>query len=402
MIFYGQENGISQTFGFTHYELNFGKYIPHFKIFNDLGPILGNQTYGLEQLYPVYTAMGEARQFSPALRSSNRYYLNQTDGSIQQSIFSIAKYESANASPALTDVVFGFMTLDRNNNQSGNFNLNITQNGSNLFGIKRGRTYDFRNIAAYTGIDPNRRTYFLNRETGDQLLDNGLYVSLDKVPVVDGDWATAPFEAQYLKVYDVTAPTGTPGTAAPTNIYGYVLGNTATLSWTAAAPDSEGIIPWYKVSVTINGNTTIYITGATTLSFAVIPGQTFTVTVQAVNPNDTSVGGPTSAPATIKVLDPAADDDGDGMTNGDEDTAGTNPLSSSSILKVTGVSRVQPSSLSVTWTSVSGKSYQLETASAPDGTYTSVGPVVSATGTSTSETVSVTTPAFYRVRVVIP
>ncbi len=52
MIFYGQENGISTTFGFTHYEENFGKEIPHFKEFNSLQPILGSQTYGLQQLYP--------------------------------------------------------------------------------------------------------------------------------------------------------------------------------------------------------------------------------------------------------------------------------------------------------------------------------------------------------------
>ena len=148
--------------------MNFGKYIPHFKVFNDLGRSLEIRLR-LQQLYPVYAAMGQARQFSPALRSSNRYYLNQIGGSIQQSIFSVAKYDSANASPALNDVVFGFMNLDRNNDQTGNFNVNITQNSANLFGIKRGRNYDVRNIAAYTGLDPDRRNYFLNRRTGDQL-----------------------------------------------------------------------------------------------------------------------------------------------------------------------------------------------------------------------------------------
>ena len=61
MIFYGQENGISQTFGFDHYEENFGKEIPHFKEFNSLGPILGNQTYALQQLYPDFAAVGQAR-----------------------------------------------------------------------------------------------------------------------------------------------------------------------------------------------------------------------------------------------------------------------------------------------------------------------------------------------------
>ena len=46
---------------------------------------------------------------------------------------------------------------------------------------------------------------------------------------MDANWATAPFEAQYLKLYDVTAPTGTPGPGNPPNVYAYVVGNTATL-----------------------------------------------------------------------------------------------------------------------------------------------------------------------------
>ncbi len=98
---------------------------------------------GLQQLSPVYAAMGQARQFSSALRSSNRYYLNQTGGSVQPEDF-LGREISIRTTlrPRTTDVVFGFMNLDRNNNQSGNFNVNITQNSSNLFGIKRGRNYD--------------------------------------------------------------------------------------------------------------------------------------------------------------------------------------------------------------------------------------------------------------------
>ncbi len=172
------------------------------------------------------------------------------------------------------------------------------------------------------------------------------------------------------------------------------------LAGAAAAPDSEGIVPSYKVSVTINGNTTVYITTSTTLSFAVTPGQTLMVTVQAVNPSDTTVGGGTSGQATIKVIDPAGDDDGDGMTNASEDTAGTNPFSSASILRVTGIVRTPPTSLSVTWSSVAGKTYQLETAPVPNGTYVSIGPAVTASSTSSSETIIAGTPSFYRVRVV--
>jgi hypothetical protein len=78
MIFYGQELGLSRTFGFDRYELNFGKMIPHFKKYNSLQPLFapGNRNYGLDQLYPAYAAVGQPRSFSRALRSSNRYFLD--------------------------------------------------------------------------------------------------------------------------------------------------------------------------------------------------------------------------------------------------------------------------------------------------------------------------------------
>src|SRR4029079_5422704 len=136
---------------------------------------------------------------------------------------------------------------------------------SNLFGIKSGRTYDVKNIAAYTAQDVNRRNVFLNRKTGAQLLSGGLFVGLKKVPATDGAWTTAPYEAQYLKVYDVTAPTTTPGTATPPNAYLYGLGASVLVTWPAAAPDSEGVTPYYNVSVTINGNTNTFITSATSM-----------------------------------------------------------------------------------------------------------------------------------------
>src|SRR5207249_3782702 len=111
-------------------------------------------------------------------------------------------------------------------------------------------------------------------------------------------------------------------------------------------------------------------------------------------------GGPTSAPVTITVIDPAGDEDGDGMNNAAEDIAATNPFSSASVLRITDIARATPGSYTITWSSVAGKTYELETAPAPDGAYTSIGSPVTATNTSTSETVSGTAPTFYRVRVV--
>jgi hypothetical protein len=404
LIFPGQELGISTTTGYSLYETNFGKNIADFKDFNSMAPIWADTDFGNDQLYPVYAGIGLARLSSPALRSSNRYYLNQTGGgAVQPTIFSVAKYETPNGSPANTDVVFAFANLDRNGTPGGNFDVNITQSGSNLFGIKSGRTYNVKNIAAYTAQDSNRRKTLLwpGGRTGSDVLSNGVFVSMNKVPTTVGGWTTNPYEAQYLKLYDVTAPVTTPGNPAGPNTYFYSLGNSVTISWTAAAPDTEGVTPMYKVSVTINGNTTNYFSSNTSITLFGTAGQTLSVVVQAVNPSDNAVAGPSSSPANFYLLDPNGDNDGDGMTNGAEDTAGTNPLSAASFFRVINVTRPDTTHVSVTWSSVSGKKYELESASTPGGPYDPVpNSVISATTTTTAETVSANAPAFYRVKVV--
>ena len=407
MIFYGQENGISKTYGFDHYEENFGKQIPHFKQFNSLQPILNNQTFGLKQLYPDFAAVGQARAFSPALRSSNRYYLNQTDGSTQQSIFSVAKYQTANAYPGVSDVVFGFVNLDRSNTQAGNYNVNITQNGSNLFGIQRGRTYNVRNISAYLGQDSTRRGVYLipGNVTGDKLLDSGLFVSLNPVPTSDGAWTTAPFEAQYLKLYDVTPP---PTGAVPVSAKsGYALGNSATFNWSPVS-DPYGGVSGYRLIVSTDaagqnivftglvGNVTSY-----TLN-GVTPGQTLYARVAAVN--NAGVEGPLSAAsAATPVLDPNADSDGDGQSNAAEDLAGTNPLDAASLLRITDVARnATTHTTQVTWTSVAGKQYQVEgTSDLAAGVFTAVSGTLTATGAMTTFTdTNTNAKVFYRVKVI--
>src|SRR5258706_203539 len=97
-------------------------------------------------------------------------------------------------------------------NRFETFNLNISANGSNLFGIKSGRTYNFKNLAAYSALDATRANQLAlpSGASGSSLLASGLLVSLNPVPASDGAWATAPFEAKYLKLLDVTPPP-TPG-----------------------------------------------------------------------------------------------------------------------------------------------------------------------------------------------
>jgi hypothetical protein len=309
MIFYGQELGMSTTFGFDLYELNFGKKIPHFKTYNSLQPIFapGNRNYGLDQLWPVYAAINQARSFSKALRSSNRYYLNQTGaGGSQPNIFSVAKYEQANGSPNFYDVVFAFAMLHRNNNQQGNFNVNITQNGSNLFGIKSGRTYNVKNIAAYTAIDPNRRNYWLipGGVSGDNLLNTGLFISLNPVPSSNGAWSTNPFEAQYLKLYDVTPPVAP---AAPSTPKPYVLTTNITFTWPAVFDPDGGVSGYHVLIGTSPGGSNVFngIIGGTSLAVTNTFGTVLFAQVSAIN-NAGIEGAFGPASSGTLLLDPAS------------------------------------------------------------------------------------------------
>lgn len=409
LIFPGQELGISRTFGYQQYEVNFGKQIAHFKRFNSMMPAWSDTNFGNDQLYSVYQGIGQARLFSPALRSPNRYFLNE-DGN-NQTIFGVAKYETRNGSPASSDVVFAFANTNRDLSPSGNFHLNAdTDNdGVNDFGIKPGRTYDLKNIAAYLGFNVNRRNVFINRKTGAQLLTDGLFVAMNKVPTDNASWGTNPYEAQYLKVYDVTPPATAPGvpTLLQPNQYGYAINNGGvTYTWAAVPPDSEGIQPLYKVTYQMNNQQPgFFFTTGTSNTFQIVPGNTLTVFVQAINPNDvrdsSTPAGPSGGAVSFKVITPEGDEDGDGVSNSKEDAAGTNPFSASSIFTTTNVTLPDASTIQLTWQSVPGKIYRIEGAATPGGTYMPLGSQIPASsGATTTASVPTTGKNFFHVALV--
>jgi hypothetical protein len=410
MIFMGQELGISRDFGFDRYEINFGKKIPHFKKFNSMMPIWSDTDFGNDQLYPVYAAINHARHSSPALRSSLRWFINQTTGSAHSQIYSVAKYQTPNGSPATTDVVFAFVNLARNADPAGTFNVNITQNGQNLFGIKPHRMYNVRNIAAYSAHNLSGRSnewLWGSGRTGTDVLNNGVFVSLNRVPTTTEGWTNsvspAPYEAQYLKLYDVTpppAPSASASAGKPTGSNTYVITNDVTFTW-SAADDPEGNVVGYRVligtspgadnvaNVTV-GNVTNYTVNA---SF----GQTLYACVAAIN----SVGmeGPTNCnAAAVFVLNPDTDDDGDGMINLHEDSAGTDPLDVASVFRVRAVNRLPNGDTEIVWDSVVGKQYAVQATDNLLVPYASISATNVANSTASSYTNSAATPArFYRV-----
>ncbi len=358
LIFPGQELGIAGTFGYQHYELNFGKSIPHFKRWNSMMPIWNDSDFGNDQLFPVYSGIQNARAFSPALRSSNRWFLDG-DGN-NTKIFATAKYETANATPATSDVVLAFANLDRNNDQSDNFKIPSAL--FDLMGLQDGRTYNVRNIAAYTAQDSTRRDQWLwgSGISGADLKANGFLVITRKVPVTVEGWSTDPYEAQYLKVYDVTAPTATPSQPAGDGVrFGCVIGDSVTFDWDTVAPDDGGVTPSYEVSVSINGGApTTHIVASSFYHVSASAGDEVSVSVKAVNPDDTSASGPASVSSgVVKLLSDSGDEDFDGVTNGDEDTARTNPRDPYSVLRLKHTESAADGKVTLRWASESGVSY---------------------------------------------
>jgi hypothetical protein len=356
MIFPGQELGISRTTGYDHYEFNFGKQIAHFKRYNSMMPIWNNTDFGNDQLYHVYAGMAQARQFSPALRSSNRWFLDG-DGN-KPAIHAVAKFDQDGASPAFSDVVLAFANLNRDAVSSDNFK--IPAGLATKLGLQDARLYQVRNIAAYLGVTPGRRDSFVwpSALSGADLKATGFFVGLNKVPTTVGDWTTAPYEAQFLKVYDVTPPPAPAGVSAPA----WSVGASLPLDINTSSYGSHDNIVSYTLTVFNESNQPIHsetISGFDAVTLPVNPawyGQT--VTLQTTPISAAGVQGTPATTAPVLLLDPVGDHDEDGMTNADEVTAGTDPTDVAEVLALEGIS--VPAEASMTFTTRPGRRYQLQ------------------------------------------
>ncbi len=338
MIFPGQEMGLSDFYGYDLMEKNSGKYIPHFKTWNSLMPLWTNTDYGLDQLSTAYRSVNLARSASPALRSPNRYFLAPKSGGVHADLFAVAKYETAFASPATSDVVIAFVNFNRNADPAGTFEVNV---GGNLLGLKAARRYNVKNLSARTQPAP----YLWGAGTlGSDVLANGVYAGLNRVPAANATaWSAAPHEAQFLKVYDTTPPPA-PVLAAPA----YAL-SPVTVSWTTPGLTSDDVVTSFDLG------------GSSLAAPASAAAVTLPVGLQTVSLKSVSAAGisSTAATASVRVLNPAADDDSDGASNLDELIAGTSPLDPASLLAITSLTRAPSGTLSFTFPSVAGRKYTL-------------------------------------------
>ena len=367
-IFYGQELGTTESFGFSVYAGD----IPSLYTFNSLQPAITAAAGNLrvDQLYPLYAAVAQARQSSMALQNANRYFLSAAV--TQTNIYAVAKFTATNGSPNFNEVVFAFANLDVTNGHSASFNVGFTANGTNVFGIVSNRLYNVKNLAAYQGADPERRSYWLwgaNGTAGSNLLGNGVSVSLNPVPTNSAGWTNSPFEAQYLKLYDVTPPAVLP---APTAGGSYAISNSATFNW-LPLNDPEGGVSGYQVIVGTSPGASNVFSGnvqGTTLTVTNLYGVTLYAEVSAIN--NAGIQGPASASSP-------------GVTLVDPNWIPVLSLQGSSVLG---------------WSSISGLTYQIWSTTNLGIPFTTIGGVINATASTTQSTNNSSDPArFYRVQV---
>lgn len=379
--------------GFNAFELNFGKYIPHFKKWNSMAVWTTPDSARLAEGMPQWHGrVNWARLNSPALKSANQKFLS-TAGPANEKIFAVAKYQQASSSPAYSDVVLAFTNFLQHGSshsaQSATYDLRGTGDELwNLLGLQNSpsRFYNVRNIASSDAF----ANLWQTARTGSDLYANGFFVSLGggTVNPITNDGEIV----QYLKIIDVTPP---PSSAPLANYY--QIGTQGTFTWASNAGAHDHITEWrISIGTTPGGNdiaNNLVLPGtATSYTFTGSVGLTYYATLVPVSaagvsgtPGQSDAGAPNpSSPTTaVRFLSADGDEDGDGQNNAAEDSAGTNPFDSTSVFKSIATT-VIGSDVIITVATVPGKIYQLETSTTLlPGSWQNAGSPIQASGPTT-------------------
>ncbi len=211
MVFYGQEQGIGpyagtadKWTGFSNFELNFGKYIPHFKKWNQLR-VWGEPPYDAasREMAQWHGRVNGARHSSPALQSANQYFLSRTGGGDNSKIFAVAKYEGAGAVADGKDAVLAFALFVNDGDHSGASDTYDLAGCWSLLGLANTATnyYNVRNLASSDA----EAALWAAPKTGADLYANGIWVGFTSDGGGTNIYADGAI-VQYLKIEEVAAP----------------------------------------------------------------------------------------------------------------------------------------------------------------------------------------------------
>jgi len=323
MLMYGQEAGaqnsksaygaseanfgtINASNNFAKYEANFGKNIPNFKVYNHMASIWNNRTSDEWRLQTFYGRVNRARLAAPALQSQNVYFLSQKQlgGGYQPNMFAVGKVQNLGqlAGAVGQSVVLTFVNNNYRSNPTvaATFDLNAKAPGSDLnyFGIDRGRSYNVKDLLA----DNSNNYVWTTNRTGADLIDNGLFVGLPNT-----NSATGSYQAQYLQLVDVSAPSLS---FVPPQFMTYGTTNTLTSSTTPASTVTYTLVSGDTNKVSLSGNQLIINSGtgsivvrATVAATADRGGVTGDATITFQKASQTITFDPSST--TASTSDPA-------------------------------------------------------------------------------------------------
>ncbi len=310
MVFYGQEQGIKNYNelnpaydGFTYHELNFGKYVPHFKKWNML-TVWSNPPPDSTGMAQWYGRVNWARLNSPALRSRNHRVLATTSGPEDSRIFAVAKWQTPGVGPTNADVVLAFSRfLEHGSPHTLAANTYDLKPVWNELGLDTGRLYTVCNLASSGAF-----TLFTNGwpKTGADLYNNGVFVSLGAGTAnnITNDGEIV----QYLRFVDLGAPNRAPVIALPGP---HVLAVGASTNFVVTTSDDDG--------------DPVMLTNIQAPAGASFVAPTFSWTAPAAFENTTNVlafvaddgrGEPNSVVTNSTLILVPFDSDGDGMGDG--------------------------------------------------------------------------------------
>lgn len=255
MILFGQEHAISPYTGtndtinawkgFYFFEQNFGKWIPHFKKWNQMY-VWDDPCYPAgdfrdsRAMAQLYARINKARLASPALQSKNRWFLNDNPR-----MMTVAKWETEGSNPNITDSVIASVLFMNETEDTSGLTGNAQTYDLSPFADKLGlenradRLYNIRNLAA---ADTNALIW-PTAKAGSDIITN-FYIGLDggmdhtnAVPEkVWADGAVVQF-LQFVDVSDYLAPTFQVGTI-PTD---KEVGDAVSIAVTATG-DGEPVV----------------------------------------------------------------------------------------------------------------------------------------------------------------
>ena len=320
MLMYGQEAGAQNSktaygaseanFGpidpvnmFAKYEANFGKNIPNFKVYNNMASIWNNRTDDELKLQTFYGRVNKARLAAPALQSQNVYFLSkkQVGGGYDDNIFAVGKVLNLGQSAGTPgqSVVFAFVNNNYrvNSNVAASFDVNASASGGsgNYFGIQATRTYNLRDLLS---DNPTANVWATNK-TGSEILADGIYVGLPNTTA-----ATGSYQAQYLQLVDVSAPSLS---FAPPQFMTYGTTNILTSSTTPTSTVTYSLVSGDTAKVTLSGNQLIINSGtgsvvvrATVAATADRSGATADATITFQKASQTITFNPTSTDGFVE------------------------------------------------------------------------------------------------------